>query len=264
MATLKKRRGMWYARKQWRDENGTRKEKQIPLRTQSKVTAIQRLSEIKKVESDMVDGLSFSFPWLNNDGLTKIKVFKLEDAVNEWMSHRKKKKISWPPLVYPRFTASVRAHRGPFRRRAGRGRVLFDPAQGRGRVLFAPEPAPPPPGRCPGEAPSAMNADGKITTKDLDAAVAALRSGRCTALYGRRAGWGDAGAARLADALAADGGRGGARRPRAGPAAPRGRGAAQAWPGAPAPLLRLWRAFIGDAAVAEAVGIGWLVNLKQR
>ena len=33
MATLKKRRGMWYARKQWRDENGTRKEKQIPLRT---------------------------------------------------------------------------------------------------------------------------------------------------------------------------------------------------------------------------------------
>ncbi|MBT6941647.1 MAG: hypothetical protein HN999_00395, partial [Candidatus Marinimicrobia bacterium] len=93
MATLKKRRGMWYARKQWRDENGTRKEKQIPLRTKSKVTAIQRLFEIKKVESDMVDGLSFSFPWLNDDGLTKIKVFKLEDAVNEWMSHRKKNKI---------------------------------------------------------------------------------------------------------------------------------------------------------------------------
>jgi hypothetical protein len=41
----------------------------------------------------MVDGLSFSFPWLNDDGLTKIKVFKLEDAVNEWMSHRKKNKI---------------------------------------------------------------------------------------------------------------------------------------------------------------------------
>ena len=73
MATLKKRRGMWYARKQWRDENGTKKEKQIPLRTKSKVTAIQRLSEIKKVESDMVDGLSFSFPWLNDDGLTKIE-----------------------------------------------------------------------------------------------------------------------------------------------------------------------------------------------
>ena len=93
MATLKKRRGMWYARKQWRDENGTRKEKQIPLRTKSKVTAIQRLFEIKKVESDMVDGLSFSFPWLNDEGLTKIKIFQLEEAVNEWMSHRKKNKI---------------------------------------------------------------------------------------------------------------------------------------------------------------------------
>ena len=93
MATLKKRRGMWYARKQWKDENGTRKEKQIPLRTKSKVTAIQRLFEIKKVESDMVDGLSFSFPWLNDEGLTKIKIFQLEEAVNEWMSHRKKNKI---------------------------------------------------------------------------------------------------------------------------------------------------------------------------
>ena len=84
---------MWYARKQWRDENGTRKEKQIPLRTKSKVTAIQRLSEIKKVESDMMDGLSFSFPWLNDDGLTKIQIYQLEEAVNEWMSHRKKNKI---------------------------------------------------------------------------------------------------------------------------------------------------------------------------
>ena len=93
MATLKKRRGMWYARKQWKDENGTRKEKQIPLRTKSKVTAIQRLFEIKKVESDMVDGLSFSFPWLNGEGLTKIKIFQLEEAVNEWMFHRKKNKI---------------------------------------------------------------------------------------------------------------------------------------------------------------------------
>ena len=93
MATLKKRRGMWYARKQWIDENGVRKEKQIPLRTKSKMTAIQRLSEFKKVESDIVDGLSFSFPWLNDEGLTKIKIFQLEEAVNEWISHRKKNKI---------------------------------------------------------------------------------------------------------------------------------------------------------------------------
>ena len=51
-----------------------------------------------------------------------------------------------------------------------------------------------------------MDAAGKIKTKDLDAAVAALRSGRCTRLSGWNARWGDAGIARLVDALEAGGG----------------------------------------------------------
>ena len=93
MATLKKRRGMWYARKQWRDNNGIKREKQIPLRTKSKVTARLRLSEVKKVESDIKDGISFSFPWMNNDGKTKVSVFRIKDAVREWMDHRSKNKI---------------------------------------------------------------------------------------------------------------------------------------------------------------------------
>ena len=93
MATLKKRRGMWYARKQWRDNNGIKREKQIPLRTKSKVTARLRLSEVKKVESDLKDGISFSFPWMNNDGKTKVSVFRIKDAVREWMDHRSKNKI---------------------------------------------------------------------------------------------------------------------------------------------------------------------------
>ena len=93
MATLKKRRGMWYARKQWRDNNGIKREKQIPLRTKSKVTARLRLSEVKKVESDLKDGISFSFPWMNNDGKTKVSVFRIKDAVREWMDHRIKNKI---------------------------------------------------------------------------------------------------------------------------------------------------------------------------
>ena len=53
--------------------------------------------------------------------------------------------------------------------------------------------------------------EGKIRTRDINVAVAALRSGRCTRLYGGEAGWGDAGAGRLADALTAAGGGGGAR-----------------------------------------------------
>ena len=49
MASLKNRRGMWYARVQWYEEN-QRKEKQIPLKTESKVTARERLSSINQVE----------------------------------------------------------------------------------------------------------------------------------------------------------------------------------------------------------------------
>ncbi|SVC68424.1 uncharacterized protein METZ01_LOCUS321278, partial [marine metagenome] len=93
MATLKKRRGIWYARTQWRDENGHKKDKQIPLRTKSKVTARMRLSEVKKVEADIRDGLSFSFPWMNVDGQTKVSVFTINDAITEWMEHRRKNKI---------------------------------------------------------------------------------------------------------------------------------------------------------------------------
>ena len=51
-----------------------------------------------------------------------------------------------------------------------------------------------------------MDQRGKIITKDIGVAVAALRSGRCTRLGGYSAGWGDAEAGRLADALEAGGG----------------------------------------------------------
>ena len=82
MATLKKRRGNWYARIQWRDENGSMKEKQVPLKTQSKVTARERLSEVMKVQSDIRDGLSFAFPWMNDDCRTKVLVFTVGDAID--------------------------------------------------------------------------------------------------------------------------------------------------------------------------------------
>ena len=93
MATLKKRRGNWYARIQWRDENGSMKEKQIPLRTQSKVTARERLSEVVKVKADIRDGLSFAFPWISDDCRTKVLVFTVGDAIKQWIIHREKSKI---------------------------------------------------------------------------------------------------------------------------------------------------------------------------
>ena len=62
MASLRKRRGNWYGRIRW-SSNGKRYEKNIPFHTQSKSTAVERLMEIRKVESYIREGMEFSFPW---------------------------------------------------------------------------------------------------------------------------------------------------------------------------------------------------------
>jgi len=53
MATLKKRRGSWYARVLWYDNHGRKKEKQVPLRTKSKVAARERLGTVNKDELEI-------------------------------------------------------------------------------------------------------------------------------------------------------------------------------------------------------------------
>ena len=90
MASLKNRRGTWYARVLWYDEQ-KKKEKQVPLRTNSKVTARERIAEVNKVENDIKQGMDFTFPWLSESVKTKVKRFTLQDAVNQWMSNRKGK-----------------------------------------------------------------------------------------------------------------------------------------------------------------------------
>ena len=89
MATLKKRRSNWYARVLWY-ENAKKKEKQVPLRTDSKVVARERLSMVNKVELDIKSGMNFTFPWLSNGNQTKLKRFTLLDATNLWMLKRQK------------------------------------------------------------------------------------------------------------------------------------------------------------------------------
>jgi integrase len=87
MAGLLKRREKWYARVIWFPVNG-RKERQIPLRTESKVTARERLAEVNKVEDDIKQGMEFTFPWLSELVKTKVKRFTLQDAADRWMSKR--------------------------------------------------------------------------------------------------------------------------------------------------------------------------------
>ena len=87
MANLKNRRGSWYARVRM-VVDGRKIERQIPLRTESKVTARERMAEVNKVENDIKQGMDFTFPWLSESVKTKVKRFTLQNAVNQWMSKR--------------------------------------------------------------------------------------------------------------------------------------------------------------------------------
>ena len=93
MATLKKRRGVWYARVLWYDNTGKQKEKQVPLRTESMVVARTRASGVEKHRDEIIElyykGESYDFPWMNDDGILKIEYLSLEDAVNNWLQLRK-------------------------------------------------------------------------------------------------------------------------------------------------------------------------------
>ena len=89
MASLKPRRGSWYARVLWYESGATRQtERQIPLRTSSKVTARERLAEVNKVEDDIKKGMEFEFPWLSDSTTTKVKRYSIQDAVKHWLNQR--------------------------------------------------------------------------------------------------------------------------------------------------------------------------------
>ena len=88
MAKLKLRRGMFCARIRWYDDNKCEVEKQVQLKTNSKVVARERLAIVEKVESDIIAGISFTFPWQNDEGKTRVERFTLKDAIDEWLNRR--------------------------------------------------------------------------------------------------------------------------------------------------------------------------------
>ena len=87
MARLKKRGDIWQ-RKSSLIKNGKEKEKQINLGTNNKSAAYERLNLVNNFESDIKDGLTFEFPWLNQIGKTSVKRFAIKDAAEQWMSKR--------------------------------------------------------------------------------------------------------------------------------------------------------------------------------
>ena len=116
MATLKKRRDTWYSRVRWREE-GISKERQVPLKTSSKVIARVRLAEVNKVENDIKSGMNFTFSWLGDSPSTLVKRFTLNDAVELWLSNRKSNGIRPSTIERNRYSMksimSIIGHKRP-------------------------------------------------------------------------------------------------------------------------------------------------------
>lgn len=89
MASITKIRKKWYARVSLWD-GYRQKHKQIPLYTESKVTARVRLAEVNRYEKDIKQGLDYSFAWLNTDGQTKIQRITLETTIPQYIAFKKR------------------------------------------------------------------------------------------------------------------------------------------------------------------------------
>ena len=105
MASIIKRRQVWYARVKWfTKESKWQKIKEVPLKTTSKVVARERQAEVNKVESDIKLGIEFDFPWLSDATSIKVKRFTLIDAYDRWLSSRESEGIRPSTIKRNRYT----------------------------------------------------------------------------------------------------------------------------------------------------------------
>ena len=70
-------------------ETKLRKRISIPLKTANETKALKRLELIDRYEPRIRRGINFTFPWLDGGGKVRVKETTLEDAINEWIEHRK-------------------------------------------------------------------------------------------------------------------------------------------------------------------------------
>lgn len=88
MAGLRKLRGKYYARVH-SAKNGKNNEKLVPLRTDSKVEARVRLQQVVKLESDIKEGIGYTFPWMNKSGELTVKVLTIQECIDEYLKYLK-------------------------------------------------------------------------------------------------------------------------------------------------------------------------------
>ncbi len=102
MAVLSSMRRKWYARISSGSGDG-REIKIVPLLTDSKVTARQRLSKVNSAEADIKSGvitdIEAFFPWLNEEGKSSVVTLGLGQAVIEWLDSRYRNNIRTSTLA---------------------------------------------------------------------------------------------------------------------------------------------------------------------
>ena len=89
----KDRHGKYWGRVRW-VANYKEEERAIPLYTESKVVARDRALKVLRKKQDIINGLEYDFPWMNDEGYTKVKRFTFKEAYEEWMLRRKKARLS--------------------------------------------------------------------------------------------------------------------------------------------------------------------------
>ena len=88
MASIRQIRKKWYARVSLWD--GYRQsQKQIPLYTKSKTTALIRLAEVNRHEKDIKAGANVSFAWQNEEGVIKYKQLSIIEVSQKFHNSRK-------------------------------------------------------------------------------------------------------------------------------------------------------------------------------
>jgi len=91
MATLRNRRGVWYARVRW-VVDFKNYEKQITLKTKSKVTARKRQAMINSKVDEIIEGYMsgdiWVAPWNSKDGKSTIEYLTLSEAIDMWLKQR--------------------------------------------------------------------------------------------------------------------------------------------------------------------------------
>ena len=85
--TLKPRKAKWYARIRW-SIDGTRYEQQIPLRTAKESEAYLRMDLVRERASSIAYGNSYTFPWMNDEGKTKVKKLTLSEVIQKYINQR--------------------------------------------------------------------------------------------------------------------------------------------------------------------------------